>query len=55
MNVKEKLHNEKIVDDAASAYLVYIWAGGLEEDKEAEQIKKMIGASYYLINKERQG
>jgi len=46
-------YNETIVDDAASAYLVYINAGGALDDEMAHQIKTRIGTNYLITYEAR--
>ncbi|MBQ8798856.1 MAG: hypothetical protein IJZ55_04750 [Lachnospiraceae bacterium] len=41
-------YNEVIVDDAASALLVYLNAGGNPEDENARKIRERIGRLYFL-------
>lgn len=44
-------YNENIVDDAASAYLVYIELGGKTGDYAALEISKRIGRNYMFVRK----
>lgn len=43
-------YNEAIVDDAASAMLVYLSAGGNPEDENAGKLRERIGRLYFLCN-----
>lgn len=42
-------YNEHIVDDAASAYLVYVYAGGRADDDVAYKLNEMVG-KHYLVS-----
>lgn len=44
----EMRYNEVIVDDAASALLVYLSVGGNPEDENARKIRERIGRLYFL-------
>ena len=43
-------YNEFILDDAASAMLVYLEAGGMPDDEAAQAIRSKIGRIYYSLD-----